>query len=183
MFVNDDDRQAVERLLAESDRTAGVVFLPESFDEDGKGVYDDALISLSKVLQSEGVKVSWAQEADQRTYAARRSAAEVIWNAGLNFPVGVATGLVVAKLCQWLGLSPRRDSKVRFFVARAKGPDGTSWEWQTLEGSGVEVAELMKGLASPASEPPTPPPPEPPAAPSSHRPALPPPEPPLIPPS
>ncbi|WP_156664622.1 hypothetical protein [Mycobacterium sp. 852002-51057_SCH5723018] len=173
--MNDDDRQAIERLLTESDPAAGVVFLPESFDEDGKGIYDDALILLSKLLRSEGIAVSWAQEASERTYIARRSAAEVIWNAGLSLPIAVGAGLAVAKLSQWLGLSPQREGKVRFFLARAKGPDGISWEWQEIEGTGAEVAELMKGLAPPVPDLPT--------APTSNPPALPPTEPPLVPPS
>jgi hypothetical protein len=176
-FVNENDRQQVERLLAQSDRSAGVVFLPNSLDEDGKGVYDDALIFLSKVLQAEGVTVSWAQESDKRTYEARRSAAEVIWGAALSFPVNVASALAAVKLQQWLGQSPRRDNRVRFYVAQAESPDGTSWKWQTLEGTGAEVAELMNGLTPPPSELPTPPPSEPTTPPSSE-----PPGPPLVPP-
>jgi hypothetical protein len=186
--VNEDDRREVEQLLADSDRSAGVVFLPASLDEDGKGVYDDALTFLSKVLRAEGVEVSWAQEPDQRTYEARRSAAEVIWTAVLSFPFTVAGGVAVAKLVQWLGLSAQRENWFRFYVVQAKVPDGTSWEWRVIEGTGgqltggelAQLAESIQGLASPAPELPTPPEQQ---ALTSDPPTPPPSEPPLVPPN
>jgi hypothetical protein len=49
---SEGDRKKIEQLHTDGGLDAGVVLLPESSNEDGTGIYDDAVISLYKALRA-----------------------------------------------------------------------------------------------------------------------------------
>ncbi|MBS4729702.1 hypothetical protein MSM1_15580 [Mycobacterium sp. SM1] len=143
----DEDRDEAERVFAASDRSSGLVVLPERRRlDDGSGVYEKGLIDFVKDLRAEGITVAWADAPERRAFIEKRSAAEVIWGAALGVPGGVLSAATWAALVRWFGRSPQSTGRVRVEVLREKShPDGTTTrEWMTYEGTGAEVAELMQ---------------------------------------
>jgi len=149
--LNEEERQEVERALAESDRSAGIVLLPEGREDDGSGIYDEGLVDLAEDLRGDGVAVSWADGPGKRALRSKRSAGDIIWGAIAGFPVSIMAAAAYAKLVQWFGRSPQSEGRVRLEVVQeTRGPDGAiTGTWRTFEGTGADVAELMK--ASPPS--------------------------------
>ncbi len=153
-MADEFDRSAAEGLLAEYDSSAGIVFLPEGREDDGCGVYDEGLISLAQDLRDDGVTVAWADGPGKRAFRSKRSAADIIWGAIAGFPVNIAATLAYNKFANWFARGPRSAGRVRLeIVQESRLPDGSvTRSWQTLEGTGAEVAALMKVISPP--EPP-----------------------------
>jgi hypothetical protein len=93
----------------------------------------------------------------------------------IGFPVNMAAAEALAALHRWLRKSPQNQGRVHFDVAWGTNPDGTTWAWQSYEGPGAYVADLMQppkplpsGSATlPSSNPPPlPPPSDPPTPPT-----------------
>ncbi|MGH3556305.1 MAG: hypothetical protein ACRDTK_02090 [Mycobacterium sp.] len=145
------NRDAVERLLAHSEWSAGIVFLPEGREDDGSGVYDEALINLVQDLRDDGVTASWADGPGQRSFRSQRSAADILWGAIAGFPVNIMAAVAYAKLAHWFERGPRSTGRVRLeIIQETSRPDGTiTRAWRSLEGTGAEVAELMKATPPP----------------------------------
>jgi hypothetical protein len=155
--VLEEDRPEVERIFAESDRSPGLVVLPERRLDDGSGVYEKGLIDLVKDLRADGIEVSWVDEPEQRAFVEKRSAAEVIWGAVLGIPDGLISTAIWVALARWFGTSPQSAGQVRVDIVREViHPDGTTTrEWAQYEGTGAEVAAAIEANAPKAlpSEP------------------------------
>ena len=151
-MLNEDERQKVEQALAQSDRSVGIVFLPDGREDDGSGIYDEGLVDLAEDLRDDGVTVSWADGPGKRALRSKRSAGDIIWGAIAGFPVNIMAAVAYAKLVQWFGRSPQSKGRVRLEVVQETlHPDGTiTRNWLTFEGTGAEVAELMEANPPPA---------------------------------
>ena len=122
---------------------ADLVVLPREITEDGRGLYDDSVITIVKELRSLGTDARYQHDENDRAWIGEESAATI----ALDLIIGIASG------AGWSGLqalfrgsfSTRRvHVRVGRYEQLAEG--STKAEWYELDGNGAEVSEMLHEL-------------------------------------
>lgn len=119
-----------------------VVVFPREVDQDGRGLYDDSVVTIVKEFLAEGVSASYQHRQDERSWIGEKAAPKEV----LDLLIGIASNAGWSALCRVLRREHTAD-RVRVRVARfKKTPNDTSWEWYKVEGPGAEVAEALAAI-------------------------------------
>ena len=121
-----------------------VLVFPREIAEDGKGLYDDSVLTLAKELRSIGVRASYQHDRDSRQWLGEYGVPPL----GLDVVIGIASNAGWAALC-WLLRKRGRDA-VRVRVGRfKKTKNGISATWYSIKGPGAEVAKALAEIEAP----------------------------------
>jgi hypothetical protein len=117
-----------------------VLILPREV-VDGRGSYDDSVVTIAKELRASGTSAGYAHGPEAREWIGEKSVAVIL----LSLIIGIASN------AGWDGIRAlvgRAGSKrVHLRVARVnETPAGREAEWFELDGPGAEVAEALKVL-------------------------------------
>lgn len=134
-------REAAEELLSDNGSNSLVV-LPLYRTDDGMGVYAEGAIQLVHTLRDQGFTVSWADEASNRSYSAKRSI-EFVLSLILAVPLGVASSAIWSGLVRLFGKEIPPTTQVELQIVREISAESVRREWLTYRGTGEEIAELM----------------------------------------
>jgi hypothetical protein len=120
--------------------SADVLILPREV-VDGRGLYDDSVVTVAKELRAAGTSADYAHAPDAREWIGEKAVDAIV----LSLIVGIASN------AGWAGLralvSRARSNRVRIRAARIREtPQGREAEWFEFEGPGEEVAEALKVL-------------------------------------
>jgi hypothetical protein len=120
--------------------TTDVLILPREV-VDGRGLYDDSVVTVAKELRAAGTSAGYAHGPDAREWIGEKGVDAIV----LSLIVGIASNAGWAGLRALVGRA--RSNRVRIRVARVREtPDGPEAEWFQLEGPGDEVAEALRVL-------------------------------------
>ncbi len=116
-----------------------VLILPREVS-DGRGLYDDSVMTLAKEIRAAGVTADYQHDANSRKWIGEKHVDPLVLDiiAGLITNAGWA-GMMAA-------ISMRKSKRVRVRFGRRKDQSGSLEEWFEAEGPGAEVAEALKGL-------------------------------------
>ena len=125
---------------------ADLVVLPREIAPDGRGLYDDSVVTIVKDLRLLGVSASYQHDQDHRAWIGEQGHAQLVY----DLIVGVAGNAGWWALCRLFAVE-RKSDKLRVKVARCtQEPDGkTTWEWYEMKGTGAAVAEAMAQIEAP----------------------------------
>lgn len=122
---------------------ADLVVLPREIADDGRGLYDDSVITIVKELKFLGADARYQHEKGDRAWIGEESAAKI----ALDLIIGIASG------AGWSGLQALfrgsfRTRRVRVRVGRYEQlADGsTKAQWYEIDGHGEEVSEMLHEL-------------------------------------
>lgn len=135
------EARKIEAPLAAPEKLgADLVVLPREIADDGRGLYDDSVITIVKELKSLGADARYQHEKSDRAWIGEESAAKI----ALDLIIGIASG------AGWSGLQALfrgsfRTRRVRVRVGRYEQlADGsTKAEWYEIDGQGEEVSEML----------------------------------------
>jgi hypothetical protein len=122
---------------------ADLVVLPREITMDGRGLYDDSVITIVKELRSLGADATYQHEKDDRAWIGEQSAEAV----ALALIIGVASN------AGWSGLQAlfrhsfsgkRVHVRVGHYEELADG--SRKAEWYEIEGNGEQVADALRQL-------------------------------------
>ena len=120
--------------------TADVLILPREV-VDGRGLYDDSVVTVAKELRAAGTSADYAHGPDAREWIGEKAVDAIV----LSLIVGIASNAGWAGLRALLGRA--RSNRVRIRVARMRETlNGREAEWFELEGPADEVAEALRVL-------------------------------------
>lgn len=128
-------------------RHADVLLLPREV-VDGRGFYDDSVVTLAKELRAQGISAVYAHEPDEREWIGEKSASTI----ALALVVGVGSDAGWSGLCALLARAKRKRVHVRY-SRTIKTLGRTESEWYEIDGPGAEVAEVLTALQTPAGSP------------------------------
>jgi len=138
-------RKVEAPLAAPAKLGADLVVLPRETADDGRGLYDDSVITIVKELKSLGADARYQHEKDERAWIGEESAATL----ALALIIGIASSAGWSAL-QALFRGSFSTKRVRVRVGRyEKLADGTTKaEWYEVEGNGEDVADALTQLAA-----------------------------------
>jgi hypothetical protein len=129
-----------------------LLVLPTSRLDYDVYVYDERMIDFVKQLRADGLGVDWASDKERRSFDARRSAVEVIFNISFALATGVGANMLWDGVIALLARKPRASTPVHLEIIRETRADGTRREWLTYDGTGAEVAKLMQRDSPPSDQ-------------------------------
>jgi hypothetical protein len=107
---------------------------------DGRGLYDDSVVTLAKQVRATGVTADYQHDASSRTWIGEKHLDPLV----LDIIAGFITN------AGWAGvatvISKRKSDRVRVRFGRRKNSSGSLEEWFEVEGPGTEVAEALREL-------------------------------------
>ncbi len=123
-----------------AEQTVDVLVLPREVT-DGRGLYDDSVVTLAKELRAAGTSAEYQHGLDAREWIGEKHVPVIV----LDIVASIASN------AGWDGLRAaigrRKSEQVRVRVARIKQTSaGQEFEWYEVEGPGAEVAEALKAL-------------------------------------
>jgi hypothetical protein len=122
-----------------------VLVFPREIAEDGKGLYDDSVLTLAKEFRSIGVQASYQHDPDSRQWIGEYGVSPI----ALDVVIGIASNAGWAALC-WLLIRKRGRDAVRVRVGRfKKTEDGISATWYSVKGPGADVAKALAVIEAP----------------------------------
>lgn len=122
-----------------------VLVFPREIAEDGKGLYDDSVLTIAKELRSTGVRARYQHDPDSREWIGEYGVTPV----ALDLVIGIASNAGWAALC-WLLIRKRGRDAVRVRVGRfKKTKDGVSATWYSVKGPGADVARALAEIEAP----------------------------------
>lgn len=120
--------------------TADVLILPREV-VDGRGLYDDSVVTVAKELRAAGTSADYAHTPDARQWIGEKGVDPIV----LSLIVGIAANAGWAGLRALVGRAG--SNRVRIRAARIRETlQGREAEWFELEGPGEEVAQALKVL-------------------------------------
>jgi hypothetical protein len=134
---------AIPRDLGDDD----LVVLPREIDADGRGLYDESVLTLVKELRAAGARARFQHEQESRTWIGERAVPQQV----VDLLIGIGSNAGWAILCRWFrqgkGSEPVR---VRVGAYSRVGSE-VSIRWYEVEGSGEDVATALAAI-EPAEE-------------------------------
>lgn len=125
-----------------------VVVLPREVAPDGRGLYDDSVLTIVKEFRAAGVSASYQHGPDSRSWIGEQAVAE----AALALVIGIASNAGWTALCRILRRQHNSDH-VRVRVGRfGRTSSETSWEWFKVEGPGGAVADALAAIEAPTAQ-------------------------------
>jgi hypothetical protein len=122
-----------------------IIVLPREVGEDGRGLYDDSVLTIVKEFRATGVTARYQHSQDDRTWIGEKG----ISTEALGLVIGIGSNAGWAALC-WLLRRRHTTDHVRVRVGRfRKTQDEVSWEWYSVKGSGTAVAEALAAIEQP----------------------------------
>lgn len=122
-----------------------VVVLPRQIEPDGRGLYDDSVLTIVKEFRAAGVSATYQHDQDSRAWVGEKAVVEV----ALALVIGIASNAGWTALC-WLLRRQHRSDRVRVRVGRFRRTAAeTSWKWYEVEGSGAAVADALAAIEAP----------------------------------
>ena len=116
-----------------------LLILPREVN-DGRGLYDDSVVTLAKQVRAVGVTADYQHDASSRTWIGEKHVDPLV----LDIIAGFITN------AGWAGvatvISKRKSKRVRVRFGRRKDSSGSLEEWFEAEGPGAEVAEALREL-------------------------------------
>jgi hypothetical protein len=123
-----------------------VIVFPREVDPDGRGLYDDSVITIVKEFRIADISASYQHEQDSRSWIGEKA----VPTAALDLLIGIASNAGWSALC-WILRRQYKSSRVRVRVGRfRKTSTETAWEWYEVEGPGSGVAEALEAIETPA---------------------------------
>jgi hypothetical protein len=121
-----------------------VVVLPREVDDQGRGLYDDSVITIVKEFRALDVEADYLHGPEERSWIGERGLPPQV----INLVVFIASKAGWSALCRLLGgKHPKHNVRVR--VGRVRRTQSEfSWDWYRIEGPGKEVAEALAALGT-----------------------------------
>lgn len=126
-------------MLPEELPALDVLILPREVS-DGRGLYDDSVVTLAKEIRAAGVTADYQHDADSRKWIGEKHVDPLVLDIIAGFITNAGWAGVAA------AISRRKSQRVRVRFGRRKDPSGSLEEWLEVEGPGAEVAEALKEL-------------------------------------
>lgn len=125
--------------LPEEPPAVDVLILPREAN-DGRGLYDDLVVTLAKEIRAAGATAKYQHDAGSRTWIGEKHLDPLVLDiiAGFITNAGWAGAAAV--------ISKRKSERVRVRFGRRKDSSGNLEEWFEVEGPGAEVAEALREL-------------------------------------
>jgi hypothetical protein len=124
-----------------------VVILPREVAEDGRGLYDESVLTIVKEFRADGVRARYQHGPSSRTWIGERGISTEV----TALLIGIASNAGWAALCRLLRRNHGPDH-VRVRVGRfRKTKSEMTWEWYRVEGPGAAVANVLATI-EPAEE-------------------------------
>jgi len=122
-----------------------VLVLPREIAEDGKGMYDDSVLTIAKEFRSIGLRARYQHDPDSREWIGEYGVSPI----ALDLLIGIASNAGWAALC-WLLIRKHGHDAVRVRVGRfKKTKDGISATWYSVKGPGADVAKALAEIEAP----------------------------------
>jgi hypothetical protein len=122
-----------------------VVVLPREVLKDGRGLYDDSVITLVKEFRLTGVTAGFAHDPDARAWFGEKS----FTGEFVDLAIGIASNAGWTALW-WLLRRRPPSSTLRVRVARRREVASTvAWECYEVEGRAADVAQALAMIESP----------------------------------
>jgi hypothetical protein len=130
----------VPNVVLPAEQATDVLLFPREVVE-GRGLYDDSVVTLAKELRAAGASAEYQHGPDARQWIGEKHIPVIV----LDILAGIASN------AGWEGLHAvvgrRKAEQVRVRVARVRQtPAGEESEWYEIEGPGAEVAEALQAL-------------------------------------
>lgn len=138
------EARTIEAPLAAPEKLeADLVVLPREVAEDGRGLYDDSVITIVKELKSLGADARYQHEKSERAWIGEESAAKI----ALDLIIGIASGAGWSGLqALFRGSFSTRRVRVRVGRYEQLADGSTKSEWYEIDGRGAEVSEMLREL-------------------------------------
>jgi hypothetical protein len=126
-----------------------IIVLPLEVDDEGRGLYDDSVLTIVKEFRiAGGVGARYQHPQDERTWIGEKAVPTEV----LNLIIGIGSNAGWAALC-WLLRRRYAKDQVRVRVGRLKKTKSeVSWQWYSVRGSGAAVSSALSAIERPQHE-------------------------------
>jgi hypothetical protein len=117
-----------------------IVVLPREIADDGRGLYDESVITIVKEFRSLDVGADYLHGPDERSWIGERAIPPLV----IDLIVGITSNAGWSALCRLLG-KKHPENQVQVRVGRIRGKQFSA-DWYKIEGPGKDVADVIAAM-------------------------------------